>query len=133
MLKYSQGSVVFVHAFAHCMILHASLYTWIMSQILQGGLKRSIDDSAGINQIIRQSVTFEKVVAQDNGFEFRRARAIASLDFERSREAIKEFAGGSMISKANGQQARLMAKGKGNGQDKYFFTSGLQDCFRPRH
>ena len=98
-LTYSQGSVVFVHAFARCAILHASLYTWFMSQILQVGLKRSIGGRAGIKQIIWQSIVFEKAVAQDNGFEFRGARAIASLNFKRSREAVKAFAGGSMISK----------------------------------
>jgi hypothetical protein len=97
-----------------------------------GGLKRSIGDSAGFKLIIRESVSFERAVALDNGFEFRRARAIASLNFEHSREAVKEFAGGSMISKANGQQAGLMAQGKGNGQHAYFSTSGLQDCSRPR-
>jgi hypothetical protein len=86
-----------------------------MSQLLQGRLKRSIGDSAGIKQIIRQSITFERAVAQDNGFEFRRARAIASLNFGHSREAVKEFAGGSMITKANRQQAGLMAQGKGTG------------------
>ena len=65
-------------------------------------------------------------------FKTPRARAIASLNFEHSREAVKEFVGGSMITKANRQQAGLIVQGKGNGQDTYFFTSGLQDCFRPR-
>lgn len=48
---------------------------------------------AGIEQIIRQNITFKKAVVKDNGFEFPRARAIASLDCEHSRETIKEFAG----------------------------------------
>ena len=80
---------MFVHAFAHCMILHASLYTWFMSQILQGGLKRSIGDSAGIKQIIWYGIICEKAVAQDDRIEFLRARAIASRNCEHSRETSR--------------------------------------------
>ena len=55
------------------------------------GLKRSIADSAEIKQFIRQDIIFAKAVAQDNGFEFRRARTIASLNFEHSRDTIRYY------------------------------------------
>ena len=76
-----------------CMMLHSCLYTRFMSQFLEEVWKRIICDSAGIKQIIWQSVTFEKVVAQDNGFDAPKANAIANLNFEHCRETIRLLSG----------------------------------------